>query len=693
MNKIGIRNIRINPERMKKTVIIVVGLLLILLTVVFIERNALLNYYVRKKVATLEQEDSLQIKYSGLHMEGIAQVKVNDVSVVPINRDTLMQMKRASIDLNLWKLLRLTPSVGNVDVDGLYVTFVKKGNKSNYDFLFRKNKDKKEHKRNYALRVRKVMDLLFNVIPSNGSITNMSVSMKRDSSYTAVNIPSMQVHDHNYSVEMSVKADNLNYTLFADGALNSGDNKIEATIYSKDGKRISLPYVHRFSGAKVSFDKLTISIGGDESISGNASLTGSVSVTDLEVYHPALSPNMVNLHNACLNYVINVGDDYVELDRDSEVRFNYLTFNPYIRAEKKDNKWHLTVSIDKPEFPANLFFASLPPGLFSDLDGIEVTGDLSYHFLFDIDYANINALRFESSLTPYNFHVLKMGATDLGKMNRPFLYTAYDHGRPVRTFWVGPSNPNYRSLDSISPYLRIACMESEDGLFFRHKGFRMDAIRAALIEDIQKKKFVRGGSTISMQLVKNVFLNKNKNLLRKLEEAMITWIIENDHITSKSRMYEVYLNICEWAPMVYGANEAAQFYFSKDASQLTPEEAIFMASIIPKPKHYRSEFTPNGQLRHYLGGYFRLIAKYLRINGLITPEEEAAIRPVVHLGPRAMRGFAPAKIDTAAVDSINSNLPMNEDEEDIFNSLPKDEPQSQSKQQPANSDKPAPVEE
>jgi hypothetical protein len=648
---------KIDFNHYKKPAAIIVGILVTLLIIVFIERDTLLNYYVKKKVANLEQEDSLTIHYEGLHMEGLAQVQITNVSIVPIKRDTLLRIKHAAVDLSLWKLLRLTPSVRNIDMDGLAVTFVKKGNQSNYDFLFRKKKNnEEEHHRDYASKVRKLMEVIFNTIPSNGQMTNTLISVRRNNNYAAVSLPEMKVNNNKYSIELKVQADGKNYTWLAEGVLNPDDKEIEASISSIDGGKIELPYIHRLSGAKVSFNRVSFKLS-EETFNGEVTLSGIAKAEGLSLYHPAISPNMVNLDNGSVDYVINVGDDYFELDRQTEVRFNFLTFNPYIKAEKKDKKWHITMAIDKPTFPANELFSSLPQGLFQNLDGIKVMGDLSYHFLLDIDFDNLNTLKFESSLTPYNFHITKFGETNLGKMNAPFLYTAYDNGKPVRTFMVGPANPNYRSLDSISRYLQVACMESEDGLFFRHQGFRMDALRNALICDLKAKKFVRGGSTISMQLVKNVFLNKNKNLLRKLEEAIIVWLIENDHVTSKSRMYEVYLNICEWAPRVYGANEAAQFYFSKDASQLTPEEAIFLASIIPKPKHYRSEFTADGQLRGYLAGYFRLIAKYLRLNGLITPEQEDSIRPIIHLGSRARKGFGTALPDSTMLqDSIPNNL-------------------------------------
>ena len=132
---------------------------------------------------------------------------------------------------------------------------------------------------------------------------------------------------------------------------------------------------------------------------------------------------------------------------------------------------------------------------------------------------------------------MEYGATPLSKMSEEFTYTAYENGMPVRSFPIGPSWEHFTPLDSISPLLRMSVMQSEDGAFFYHKGFLPDAIREALIYDLQVKRFARGGSTITMQLVKNVFLNRNKNFARKLEEALIVWLIETERLTSKERAF------------------------------------------------------------------------------------------------------------------------------------------------------------
>ena len=294
----------------------------------------------------------------------------------------------------------------------------------------------------------------------------------------------------------------------------------------------------------------------------------------MQVYHKRLSPETINLDRGQLDFHVNVSPQAVELDSSSLVRFNALTFHPYLKAERigksTDKKeWHFIASVRKPWFPSEELFGSLPKGLFENLEGLGTTGQLAYHFLLDVDFSQLDSLKFESELKEKDFRILHYGKTNLGKMSDEFIYTAYENGQPVYTFPVGPSWENFTPLDSISPLLQMSVMQSEDGAFFYHRGFLPDAMREALIHDLEVRKFARGGSTISMQLVKNVFLNRNKNIARKLEEALIVWLIETEHLTPKARMYEVYLNIAEWGPMVYGIHEAASFYFNKRPSQLS----------------------------------------------------------------------------------------------------------------------------
>ena len=425
----------------------------------------------------------------------------------------------------------------------------------------------------------------------------------------------------------------------ATGELNRKARMLKTELFATGKKKISLPYINRRFGAEVTFDTLYYSMTEENLANNQLRLNGKARVSGLDIFHKALSPEVIHLDRGQLTYQMNIGNHTLELDSTTTVLFNKIQFHPYLRAEKKEAQWHFTAAIDKSWFPADDLFGSLPKGLFSNLEGIKTRGELAYHFLLDIDFAQLDSLRFESELKEKDFRIMEYGATPLSKMSEEFTYTAYENGMPVRSFPIGPSWEHFTPLDSISPLLRMSVMQSEDGAFFYHKGFLPDAIREALIYDLQVKRFARGGSTITMQLVKNVFLNRNKNFARKLEEALIVWLIETERLTSKERMYEVYLNIAEWGPLIYGIREASAYYFNKRPSQLTTEESIFLASIIPKPKHFRNSFAENGQLKKNMEGYYKLIAGRLAQKGLISEIEADTIRPDIQVTGDALNSL------------------------------------------------------
>lgn len=139
-------------------------------------------------------------------------------------------------------------------------------------------------------------------------------------------------------------------------------------------------------------------------------------------------------------------------------------------------------------------------------------------------------------------------------------------------------------LSRISPYLRQAVVAAEDASFFTHEGFDWEGIKDAAFYNIEAGEFKRGGSTITQQLAKNLYLSSERSLLRKAREALITRAIEN-HLT-KERILELYLNVAEWGQGVYGAEAAARHHFQKSARDLTADEAAWLAAILPSPRRY-----------------------------------------------------------------------------------------------------------
>jgi monofunctional biosynthetic peptidoglycan transglycosylase len=175
------------------------------------------------------------------------------------------------------------------------------------------------------------------------------------------------------------------------------------------------------------------------------------------------------------------------------------------------------------------------------------------------------------------------------------------------------------SLGQISPYAIKAVIIAEDDKFWSHKGFDLEAIQKALEKDLEKGKFKFGGSTISQQLVKNLYLTPSKNPLRKAKEAIITWRLER--ALSKRRILELYLNVVEWGEGIFGIEVAAQHYYGKAASALGPQEASRLAAVLPNPRRYR----PNGSSQ-YVEKRAAIIYNIMVKRGIVVPEYEDVMK-------------------------------------------------------------------
>ncbi|MBL8415509.1 MAG: monofunctional biosynthetic peptidoglycan transglycosylase [Propionivibrio sp.] len=151
------------------------------------------------------------------------------------------------------------------------------------------------------------------------------------------------------------------------------------------------------------------------------------------------------------------------------------------------------------------------------------------------------------------------------------------------------------SYGKISNHLKRALIVSEDGLFIHHEGFDWDGIQKAIEKNQKKGKIVAGGSTISQQLAKNLFLTPSKTPWRKAEEAIITLMLEA--VWSKQRIFEVYLNVIEWGNGVFGAEAAARHYFGISAAQLSAEQAARLAGMVPSPRFYDRNRSAPGLAR------------------------------------------------------------------------------------------------
>jgi monofunctional biosynthetic peptidoglycan transglycosylase len=184
-------------------------------------------------------------------------------------------------------------------------------------------------------------------------------------------------------------------------------------------------------------------------------------------------------------------------------------------------------------------------------------------------------------------------------------------------FLLGPKNRDWVSLGSLPEAMKWAVIVAEDANFYEHQGVDLQAMKDALKYDLEQKRLARGASTITQQLAKNVFLSRQKSLLRKAEEIILAQRIERE--LSKGRILELYLNVVELGPLVHGVGEGARYHFHKPAAALTPAECAFLAAILPGPRVAYNPKLKAEKVRHRAVRILRLLAG----RGILSDAEHA----------------------------------------------------------------------
>lgn len=661
MMKSKLRNINLPVSHaLKKAALIAVAVIFSLLILTLIFRHPITESFMNKRIQRFNEHYHAKLAVGEFSFSGLSGINFRNISLKPEPGDSLMKIGYIHAKINIWKLLRFRLALGNLEMKDAWFNFVRHDSITNYMFLLdtgKKSVDtltEPEQPTDYADRADRLLSAMFNQIPSAITINNLRLDANLNSNRFGFYMKQLAIAGHEFETEI-VETDNGKVTPWVlQGNLDAGNRSARFKLFARNRQQVVFPYIDQRWDTHIAFDTLHFSLSGTNTSDEVFRISGLASLSNLILNQPRISSEDVIFGRGLADYHINIGPDYIELDSSSRFIFNKIEVNPYFRYRAKPSK-QFTIILNKAHFDANDFFESLPKGLFFNLEGIKTSGDLGFHFKFMVDLASPDDLVFSSGLEKQHFKILSFGNTNLSKMTEPFMYTAFEKGVPVRTFEIGPDNPNFRTLDVIPAYLKDAIMTSEDGQFFNHRGFLPDAFRQSIITNIKQRRFARGGSTISMQLVKNVFLNRNKTITRKLEEALIVWLIENNGLSSKERMYEVYLNIIEMGPMVYGVNEGAQFYFGKDVSKLSLAEAIYLASIVPHPKWFRYSFDKDGRLREFLASYYKLMSEKMLHKELITQGDFDALLPQVELKGIAKSLVLPA--DSLLPDSVKFEFP------------------------------------
>jgi hypothetical protein len=587
--------------------------------IAFAKREAFLNAAIKKAINKADKEFDLELKIESAKFVGLSSVQFKNITAVPRGRDSLAIIQNFKIGIKLFPLIFGDIKIAEINLDRGIINLVKKDSTSNYDFLFRKKQsDTTEAKPELDLAkfANNLINKMLYKIPDDLDIRDFRIKFTDDSSLVDIHTTTATIDGGDVSSTIKVNGNESIWHI--EGSVDPGDKQLNLMLFAEN-KKVELPILEKKFGLKLNFDTASTEMRGVNRSGDELEINGSWKVKNLLVNHSRISLNDVIVQDASLDADMVIGKNFISIDSTSTIHIKDIDIHPFIKYTLSPSKIY-ELKIFTEELDAQELINSFPQGLFESLEGIQVAGKLQYNLDFYLDSEKPDDVIFNSRLKNTGFKVKKWGKTNLQKINGSFVYTPYEYGKPMRDIIIGPENPDYTPIDQISPYLKNALLTAEDPSFYSHNGFVEESIRKSISTNFKEKAFKRGGSTISMQLVKNVYLNRQKTLARKIEEILIVWIMENGHLSSKQRMFETYLNLIEWGRNVYGIGEASRYYFSKHPAELNIGESIFLASIVPKPKSGLYRFEGDGSLRSVLSSYFNFIGGIMARRGYTPPD-------------------------------------------------------------------------
>ncbi len=623
----------------------ILGVLFVLVVAAaFYFRDAILQKAIVRISDKMERDYNCNFSIKEAKFDGLTVVAMKEIELVPKNADTLFSIESIRADVSFWKLLTADIQLQSLEASNGFIQLVKNENGKNFDaFIPKKDATKVDTlaKTNYAKLAYRVLTQALNLIPTDMKLKNLSLRMDDMGKKARLSLTTLALQDKKLESSIEVQTNTFTQRWRISGFADPRNKQTDLRFFNLDTGKIKVPYFDERYKLKAAFDSIRLKVSNIDMDGDELHIDGYSSIANLQVNHEKIADRDVVIKNAKFDYHLLFGENFIAVDSSSIVQLNNMKFNPYVEYNnEKDKVYKLRIAI--PKMKAQDFITSLPEGLFSHFEGMEAEGNFDYRLKFEYNKSKPNGVVFDSQINKDGLKIIKYGEANLSKLNGPFVYRAIINDKPQRAILVGNGNPNYAPLETITPYLRKAALTTEDPSFFSHKGFINEAFKQSIVKNIKTKKFTRGASTISMQLVKNVFLTRDKTLSRKLEEILLVYILENNRIVSKERMLEVYFNIIEWGPNIYGIGEAAHFYFEKSPSQLSLNECLFLANIIPSPRRFMYQFNSDANLKPYAASRDRHVRNIMLRRGVIGAQDTIYELPIMITG--AARSYVRTKV-------------------------------------------------
>lgn len=610
-----------------------IGLIIVGALVAFIFRKNILDYAVAKAARKLKHDYGLTLRISQKELSGIKSVNLGKVSISQVG-DTVLKAKDLEVGVKLWPLFFGQVAIGSVgagaiEIDGNAARKIKKlnapkGKEPNADTTLpgKLNKLITNFKR------------ISGNLPDYLDIKTVLVKYRDTFNQYYISARKLEYDDGDLRAGLVFVRNDEVVRWQVSGVFNH--ETLEADIDCKSNRLVNLNpgTIEKIRHTILGVRSVNLKLEKIASDNKRVQIGGSLSADSFLVRDERFSPDSIIVRKGGIKFTVQADGTSITLKEPSRVYLDKVGAEITGRFDYKTPRF-IELSCRMPLVSAQDFINALPYGTFTQFNGMQIQGMLEYSLDFALNITEKDSVRIVSDLNGKNLKITRYGEADLSKLNGSFLYHPFNSDRQ---FIVGEENPNYVKLTQISPYLPRAIMTMEDPHFYTHKGFEEEAFEAAFLDNLQKGAFKKSGSTLTQQLVKNVFLTHKKTIDRKVEEMLMVWLIENLGIVSKQRMLEMYMNLIEWGPGIYGVKEACRYYFNKSPDSLSLGEAIFLAHIIRSPKKFMYHFNGQGELSDYALRLERRTAFYMYRNRLIDENAYNTYWGDVHItGPAKSR--------------------------------------------------------
>lgn len=417
-------------------------------------------------------------------------------------------------------------------------------------------------------------------------------------------------------------------------------------------------------------------------VDGELHIRPDLRVTDLSLQFDAIDAEPVEF--ADLRYVFRAAisqDQHLRMtrgtleigDMSTDIRVELSDLEPgvlvdyalgFTHEERPAEYWEARAGLPAPVSSARLWinmppqrvmhvFDAIPNAFRRSLEGTRMQGEVAWELDITAEYTRAEDGRLSvdvprpavADVTDVGVELITLPeAVDVRRLLDNFDFTFTDGIGETRLLTVGEDNPRWVPLDLISPHLITAILTTEDQSFFESDGFNWFQMRKVVGQVLGEQQLGRGASTITMQLVRNVFLSRERLISRKLTEMFLAYWMTRQ--VPKERILSVYLNIIEFGPGINGVAEAAEHYFGKLPLDLTLGEAVFLVSIVPGPRRYYT-FYEQGEITDRWWEYMQRYIDIMLRRETITEEEHAAAtqaRPLFyirHQGDPPLRPIEP----------------------------------------------------